>query len=182
MAYTIPAVMLPDGTYMQDSRPIANEIEKRHPSPSVHLDSPILAKLEKIMPQAGPTLIPVFMPAVPKRLLNEASVPYWYETREKRVGMKLDQLEREKGGQSAWDNFKPHLDEVTAMLKEDSSGPYFMGKEVSYADFVWGGFLIFMQRIGTDLYEKTLETAGADAEVHSKLLLGLDQWSERSDR
>ena len=174
--------MFPDGTYMQDSRPIADEIEKRHPSPSAHLDSPVVAKLEQIMPQAFPSLMGVFIPKVPKRLLNEASHPYWYETREARVGMKLDQLEREKGGQEAWDSFKPALDQVTAMLKEDPSGPYFMGKEVSYADFIWGGFLIFMQRIGTDLYEKTLETAGADAEVHSKLLLGLDQWSERSDR
>ena len=134
------------------------------------------------MPKIMPTLIGIYIPLVPLRLLNEASHPYWYSTRESRFGMPLDQLAREKGGQSAWDNAKPHFDEVTKMLKEDGSGPYFMGEEVSYADFVWGGFLIFLQRIGMDVWQKFLETVGEDGEVHGKLLLGLDRWSARSDR
>lgn len=167
---------------MQDSRVIATEIEKRHPNPPVQLDSPVLAKLEGIIPKFAPYLWPVYIPKVPKRILNDASLPYWYETRQKRLGMPLDQAEREKGGQEAWDQTKPYLQEVTAMLKEDSSGPYFLGKDVSYADFVWGGFLIFLQRIGTDLWEKFLETAGNDSDVHGKLVLALGEWSIRNDK
>lgn len=167
---------------MMDSRVIATEIEKRAPTPSVHLDSPVLAKLEELMLQFTPNLWPVYIPKVPKRLLNEASIPYWYKTREVRLGMPLDQAERERGGQEAWDKCKPQLLEITAMLKEDDSGPYFLGKEVSYADFVWGGFLVFLQRIGTDLWEQLLGTIGNDSDVHSKLVLALDEWSVRSDR
>ena len=96
--------------------------------------------------------------------------------------MPLYQLESEKGGPDSWNAAKPHLDEITAMLKEDSSGPYFLGRQVSYVDFVWGGFLIFMQRIGSDVWEALLKTVGEDADVHGKLLLGLDQWSLRNDR
>ena len=129
-----------------------------------------------------PALSGVFIPLVPVRILNEASHPHWYKTREARFGMPLDQLAKEKGGQPAWDNAKPLLDQMTALLKEDSSGVYFLGSEVSYADFVWGGFLLFMQRIGSDTWESLLQTVGEDADVHNKLLLGLGTWSLRDDR
>lgn len=167
---------------MSDSRKIAAEVEKRYPEPSVYLDSDVLRKLEAIMPDLMQTLQPMYLPNVVKCLLNEASQPYWYETRAKRAGMPLDQFEKEKGGQQPWDNAKPHFDKVTAMLKENAAGPYFLGDKVSYADFVWGGFLIFIQRIGTDFWEKFMQTAGSDADVHAKLLLGLDPYSQRSDR
>lgn len=165
-----------------ESKEIAKEIEKRYPEPTVNLDAPQLAKLEKLIPQIQASIPGVYVPKVVKRLLNEASHEYWYKTREAKMGMPLDQLEREKGGQDAWNAAKPHLDEITAMLKEDSSGPYFLGRQVSYVDFVWGGFLIFMQRIGSDVWEALLKTVGEDADVHGKLLLGLDQWSLRNDR
>ncbi|KAK5957624.1 hypothetical protein OHC33_000811 [Knufia fluminis] len=180
--YSSPAITLPDGTWIMDSRAIANEIEKRHPTPSVHLDSPVLSKIEEIMTKIMPALVGIYVPLVPQRLLNEASHPHWYKTRPVWVGMPLDQLQRERGGQKAWDGAKPYIDEVTKMLKEDQSGPYFLGKEISYADFVWAGYLIFMQRIGQDVWEDLMRTAGADAEVHGKLLLGLDQWTARSDK
>lgn len=166
---------------MSESRKIAAEVEKRYPKPSVYLDSEILLKLESIMPDLMGALQPMYLPNVVKRLLNEASQPYWNETRTKRAGMPLDQFEREKGGQQMWDKTKPHLDKVTAMLKQDTAGPFFEGDKITYADFVWGGLLIFIQRIDLRFWEQFLRTAGSDAEVHSKLLLGLDPYSQRSD-
>ena len=179
-AYTIPTVEFPDGKWLMESKNIALEIEKQYPEPPVYLDSPQLAKLEGIMPNMMKQLSGIYIPLVPQRILNEASHPHWYSTREKRFGMPLDQLAKEKGGQSAWDNAKPYFDEVTAMLKEND-GPYFKGHEVSYVDFVWGGFLVFFQRIGSDVYEKLIQSIGEDAHLHNLLLLGLDKWSERSD-
>lgn len=174
--------MLPDGTYIMDSRVIASKIEELYPSPTVHLDSPILARLEEIMPQLMPTLVGIYLPLVPVRLLNEASHPHWYKTREGWVGMPLEQLKKERGGQDSWDAAKPFLDTVTAMLKKDNSGPYFMGQEVSYADFVWGGYLIFMQRLGTDVWESLLKTVGEDGDAHGKLVIALGKWSARDDQ
>lgn len=180
--YTSPTILLPDGKYVSDSRVIASEVERRFPNPSVHLDSPVLPKVEEVVSNVMPNLVGIYIPLVPVRLLSEASRPYWYKTREARFGMKLDQVAAERGGQKAWDAAKPYLDQATAMLKENEAGPFFLGKEVSYADFVWGGFLIFLQRIGNDVWESFAKTAGADADVHNKLLLGLGPWSERSDR
>lgn len=180
--YTSPTVKFPDGTFVMDSRVIAAEVDKRYPQPLLQIDSSVLSKLETILLKLMPTLAPFYIPNVPKRLLNEASHPHWYKTREARVGMPLDQFEREKGGQQIWDAAKPYLDEITAMLKENNGGPYFMGDSVSYVDFVWGGFLLFVQRIGTDFWEKLLQAIGNDADVHSKLVLALDPWSLRNDR
>jgi len=166
---------------MMDSRVIATEIEKRHPKPTVYLDSPTLAKLEGIMPKIMLGLRGIVFPQVPISLLNEASHPHWYKTRVARAGKDLDQLAKEEGGQQAWDKLKPHIDEVTALLKEDESGPYFMGKTVSYADFVWGGFLIFIKRVSLEEFQRLMKITGADSEVHNKLMVALGPWSLRDD-
>ena len=114
---------------------------------------------------------------MPKALLNEASLPYWMETREGWFGP-LDELE--KGRDQAYEAMAPILKEVSAMLEEDASGPFFLGKEVSYADFVWGGYLIFCQRLGEDVIEGVLERSG-NAKVHKEFLEGLAPWTARGD-
>ncbi|KAJ9150866.1 Glutathione S-transferase [Pleurostoma richardsiae] len=180
-AYTIPTVMFPDRRYVMDSRKIATVIEESYPEPSVHLDSPYLAKLEDIMARLMPQFRPIYLPAIPKRILSTASQAHWYSTREKMVGMPLDQLEKEKGGERAWAKVEPLFREVTELLKEDGAGPFFKGRTVSYADFVWAGFLIFLQCIGPDVYGEFLRRSG-DAEAHAKLLEAVRPWSERNNR
>ncbi|CAM1504384.1 Fc.00g019750.m01.CDS01 [Cosmosporella sp. VM-42] len=176
--WTIPTVKFPDGSYVMDSRKIVNRIEKEYPEPSVHLDSPVLAKLEATMPGIMGALRPIYFLAVPRNILNEGSLNYWYETRAKTAGMPLDQLEKEKGGQQAWDAAQPVLHEVEALLKENTDGPFFLGKTISYADFQWGGFLIFIQRGGhiDDLYK-----ISGDAQLHKNLLEALASYSARND-
>lgn len=162
-----------------DSRPIANKLESLYPSPPLHLDSPALAKLETIMPNLMPTLAGIYIPNVPKVILNTASHPHWYKTREAKFG-DLDELEKKKGGEVAYNGAKPYLQEVTALLKEDTSGPYFLGTEVSYADFVWGGFLDFIGRVSQNDLEKLLEVSG-DRDAHVQLQEGLREYRARND-
>ncbi|RYO82489.1 hypothetical protein DL766_006324 [Monosporascus sp. MC13-8B] len=178
--YTIPTVVMPNGDYIMDSFEIAQALEKAFPTPSLHLESPYLEKLSAVMPDTMGALVGIFVPLIPERLLNEASKPYWYEKREAKVGMPLDRLAREKGGDEAWKAAEPHLRKVTALLGENADGPFFMGKEVSYADFVWAGCLIFYRRIGDDVFQKLLDATG-DRDLHLKLLEGVEPWSERDD-
>lgn len=176
--WTIPTVKFPDGSYLMDSQKIAERIEAEHPEPSVHLDSPVLEKLFAIMPRLMTALRPVYFVDVPKNLLSEKSVEYWHETRSKMVNMPLDQLDREQGGQQPWDAAKPILAEVEALLKENSDGPFFLGKTVSYADFVWAGFLIFFQRHqNIDNVYKISE----NAQIHKDLLEATAPWHKRND-
>jgi len=176
--------MLPSGEYVMDSRKIATRLEELYPTPSLHLDSPYQAKIESAMNKIMTHVEPIFLPLVPKNILNEASNPYWYRTREAWAGMSLDKLWEEKGGEKAWEALEKSgdLQEVVGWLKENPEGPFFLGKEISYADFVWAGFLLFMKSIGREYgYDQVLKRSGGDGEVHERLLDALKQWTERGD-
>ena len=132
MAYTIPTVKFADGSYLMDSKPIAIELEKQHPSPSLKLDEPALAEIEALMPQVWPQLAPIFMPQIPPKLLNEESAVYFEETRHKRFGMPLSQLGKEKGGEKAWAAAKEPLEALAKAVKANG-GPFVLGKERKYS-------------------------------------------------
>ncbi|KAI0473926.1 putative glutathione S-transferase [Xylariaceae sp. FL0804] len=175
---TCPTVLMPDGSYVMDSYLIAELIEEKHPEPSLHLDSPVIQKIKDQMPAIMKALGPIYVPQVVKRLLTEYNHPYWYRTREEWVGMPLEQFEREQGGEQAFIKAEEPLRAVTSVLRDNGDGPFFMGKTVSFADFIWAGFLIFFRRIGDDVFERLLEATG-DQEAHLKLLEAVRPWSER---
>lgn len=181
-SYTAPTVKLPDGTFIMDSWPIVQHLEKENPTPSLHLDSPYLKKIQDLMPKLMPTLSPIYLPAVPRLLLNDKSAKYFRETREKRVGMPLDEFEKsDKGGPAAFKAAKPYLEEVVAMLKENESGPFFMGKEPSYADFVFVGAVRMFERIDR-LGEFMRSVDGEDVKYLANQFEACEQWLLRDDR
>jgi glutathione S-transferase len=154
-----------------DSWKIAQALEARYPKPSLHLDSPIRQKIEALIGQAVGPLVPVFVELVPKRLLGEREQEYWARTRKPIL---------EKGPDpQAWEKAAPALKEATELLKANG-GPFFLGKEFSYADVMWIGLLIFWRRIGDDVFEKFLEATG-DRSVHLAMLEAAKQWTERDD-
>ncbi|KAK0657927.1 hypothetical protein B0T16DRAFT_402762 [Cercophora newfieldiana] len=179
--YTIPTVRFPDGTYLMDSKRIAEAINERYPNPPLRIESKHYTWLEKNYGRLMTDFEGVYLPNIPRRLLSEASQPYWYRTREEDVGMSLDQLEKERGGEVAWGLVEPLLKEVAGMLRENGEGPYFLGKEVSYADFWWAGFLLFVRKIGEDLWEELVRRSGEDGGAHGELLEGVKVWCERVD-
>ncbi|KAI1424346.1 putative glutathione S-transferase [Xylaria sp. FL1777] len=179
--YTIPTVIMPDGTYIMDSWKIVQAIEKDYPSPSLHLDSPLRERVEGHLFIGREALRPVSSMKIINRLLKEQNHEYWYETRSKAAGMPLEQFEKEYGQDGkSYKEAAPHFQAVTAILKEDASGPFFMGSTLSYTDFVWAGFLLFCRRIGDDVFQSVLEATG-DGDVHLKLLKALEPWSARDD-
>ena len=124
--YTIPTIRIGD-KYVMDSAKIAPELEKCYPSPSLHLDSPLLPKVQSLLNEGVASLRGALMPKIPDALLTEASVDYWVETRSQRFGMPLPQLERETGGDDAWDKATPAIKELGTLLKAES-GPFLLGK------------------------------------------------------
>ena len=129
-AYTCPAIRISD-KYVMDSRKIADVLEEAHPSPSLHLDSRILEKVEELIPQCLMPIGPIFFPRVPRFLLNPRSAEYFEHTRGASFGMPLSQLEREKGGENAWKAAEPKWKELTTLLKAEG-GPFFMGETGKY--------------------------------------------------
>lgn len=163
-----------------DSKAIAQELETRFPNPSAHLDSPQLAKLESPLLNVFIYTSIIVAPLCPERLLNEASLLHYYKSIPERTGMTVEQMREKAEASQPWQDTKPHIDAITELLADDDRGPYFMGDQVSYADFMWGGALIFYQRLGSDVWDQFLETA-SNPEPHIKLLEGLEKWSARDD-
>ncbi|PTB65749.1 hypothetical protein BBK36DRAFT_1120176 [Trichoderma citrinoviride] len=179
-AYSIPAILFPDGTYMMDSHKIAAAIEQGYPFPPIHLEAPILPKIEHLTQEAIRPLYPLLMHKISQVILPDKSYDYWVGQYVRELGMPLDEYERQFGGEKAWAAARPALSELTELLKEAEGGPFFLGREVSYADFVWVGGLVFVKRVDEGVFRELLERTGA-GEVHERLLEACEPWLKRND-
>jgi hypothetical protein len=110
-----------------DSKAIALRLEKDYPSPSMHMDSPILPKIEKILPSIQMPLRGVWCPKIATNLLNEPSREYFEQTREKRFGVPLAKLAETDGGEEAWMEALPGIKALGEVLKK-KGGPFVEGE------------------------------------------------------
>ncbi|KAK4693882.1 hypothetical protein P7C71_g3598, partial [Lecanoromycetidae sp. Uapishka_2] len=174
--YTIPTICDTNGKYMMDSRKIASELEKQYPEPSLHLDSPILPKVQAVLAQAHAFLRGVVLPPIPTNLLRDPSAEYFLRTREARFGMPLSQVAREQGGEEAWKGAEPAFNKIGELLREQG-GPFIMGKIVSYADFVIVSVLHFIKRIDEKIFERVVQIEPALKELYD----ASREWLKRDD-
>lgn len=116
-----------DDDYLMDSKNIANRLERDHPSPSMHLDSPLLKNVEDLMPNIVMPMRGIWMPLVPRNLLNECSREYFERTRCERLGMSLSEFMEKEGGEDAWVKSTPGLKELGDLIEKEG-GPFVMGK------------------------------------------------------
>ena len=110
-----------------DSKAIALRLEKDYPSPSMHLDSPILPEVEKIVLSINAALRGVWCPKVPAKLLNEPSQEYFVRTREERFGIKFENMAETMGGEEAWTEALPGVKALGEILKKNR-GPFVDGE------------------------------------------------------
>jgi glutathione S-transferase len=157
-----------------DSGKIVRVLEELHPTPPLHLDSPYLPKVEQLAVKITQKLCPLCYSRVPVNILNDASVEYWYTTRRQRLGMTVEEFEEKYGGELAYSDAEPYLKEMTQLLNEND-GTFFMGSEVSYADFTWVALLIFFKRVDEGIFSETLARTG-DRAVHEWLLEACTPW------
>ncbi|KAF1991367.1 hypothetical protein K402DRAFT_367884 [Aulographum hederae CBS 113979] len=174
--YTIPVLKLHD-KHIMDSAAIVPALEEAYPTPSLHLDDPILPQVfEAVNSLAGP-LRGVLLPKVPKVLLNPRSAEYFFRTRKEALGMDLEEYERREGGEKAWEGARQAIAHLGVLLKE-KSGAYFLGEEVSYADFVFVGFLEWARRSCGETYERLVK----DEPAFALLRQACEPWLARDDR
>ena len=178
--YTVPTILLPDGTYVMHSLKILEAINKRYPSPPLKYQTPRLDRFMKCVEQTMIAFRGIYVPGVANRLLGEGSLDFFHRTRERDIGMTLAEFEEKEGGEGAYEAMEQHLKQVTALLAEDGGGPFFEGKDVSQIDFVWIGILLFIQRMGEDVFDKVLRRSG-DAKKHLDLLEAAKSWYEKDD-
>ncbi|TVY36989.1 Glutathione S-transferase-like protein [Lachnellula occidentalis] len=157
-------------------KPSPSVSKKDHPTPPLHLDSPLLPKVQALLPKIMPPLSPVWQPAVPTNLLNPASKEFFERTRAERLGKPLAQIAQESGGEEAWMAALPGIKELGALVKAEG-GPFVMGKTPSYADFVIVGWLRFFKVIDEKLYERVVSIEPAFGTLYD----ASKQWLERDD-
>ena len=174
--YTIPAVRLPDGKYLMESRQIAAELVRYCPDPPLHLDAPELKEVEALIPKLMMALRPEVMPNIPRNLLKSPSAEYFERTRAERFGKTLGRLEREDGGEICWTAVEPAAKELGTILKAQG-GPFVLGKTVSYADFVILGLLQFIKRINEDFYKRAISIEPSLGTLYD----ASTKWLERDD-
>ncbi|KAL8724358.1 MAG: hypothetical protein Q9166_007994 [cf. Caloplaca sp. 2 TL-2023] len=154
--YTIPTIRLPNnGPFIMDSKAIAHELETLYPSPPLHLDTPQQARIEELWPKFVQIVGPAISPKVVKNVLTERSKPYFIESREKAFGISMAELE-EKGDEKAWEDVRPVLEEIAAVLRE-KEGPFVLGEELSYADFILVSAMHFLRRVEEGLFERFVD-------------------------
>ncbi|KAH6972929.1 hypothetical protein BKA56DRAFT_555879 [Ilyonectria sp. MPI-CAGE-AT-0026] len=177
--FTLPAVQMPDGSYVMDSYKIADIIEEKHLEPSLPLNAALQARFRDIMIKFMGELTPIYVPGVAQRILGDESLDFFLTTRHKDVGMPLFEYGKLQGP-GAFERAEPFAREMTALLNETSSGPYFLGDVVSYTDFIWAAILLFFKCLGDEEYQEVLTRSG-DAETHTKFLDALSPWTGRND-
>ncbi|KAG9251652.1 uncharacterized protein F5Z01DRAFT_752765 [Emericellopsis atlantica] len=177
--FTCPALQMPGGSYVMDSYKIAEIIEQRHPEPTLPLNAQLQSRFQPILVQLMTQLTPVYVPGVAERFLSEHSLGYFIETRREDLGMDLE-VYRKQHGPGAFDRAEPFAQQMSGLLNEVSSGPFFLGDVVTYTDFIWAGILLFFERLGGEEYPELLKRSG-DADLHKRFLDALSPWTKRDD-
>ncbi|KAF1944445.1 hypothetical protein EJ02DRAFT_452309 [Clathrospora elynae] len=172
--YSSPAIKYPDGTYQMDSWPIAHELEKRYPNPSLHLDDPIVLKIrDHISNMVGP-IVPHVIPRI-ALLLNKSSADYFYETRKEHFGKSLQDVEKDAPA-DAWEKAEGPARETGDLLRKHG-GPFFLGETISYADFIFVAMLHFLGRANPDAFKRFMALDDTFPRVYE----ASKQWLEKDD-
>ncbi|KAH6614867.1 hypothetical protein C7974DRAFT_319901 [Boeremia exigua] len=175
--YSIPAITYEDGTSQMDSWPIANELEKRYPSPSLHLDNPVTITIrDHISAIIGPIILQ-FLSKIPT-LLPERSQEYFYKTREAEFGKPLSEVHKEAmvNAEEGWKQAQEAMKEVADLLKKHD-GPFFLGQSVSYADFIFVAMLYFVKSLDEQVFQKLLSMDPVLPELYQ----ASEQWFTKND-
>ncbi|KAK5168170.1 uncharacterized protein LTR77_006738 [Saxophila tyrrhenica] len=181
--YSSPAVRLPDGSYVMDSRKIALALDIYQPEPTLHMGyADVIDRAQNAVSGVLGTLAPIVLPRVPVMLLNDKSAKYFNETREARFGISLPELGVSDKAKGAWEEAKPKMEELRQVLTE-KEGKYVLGDEVSFADFVVAGFWVFMKKVdqggdkGGDIFGNVM---GFD-DAFPRHMEACSKWLERED-
>ncbi|KAI8936485.1 hypothetical protein NX059_006890 [Plenodomus lindquistii] len=172
--YTIPAIRYADGSFAMDSWPIAHDLEKQYPEPSLHLDNAIVTQVRDLIGDLFKPLRPHILPRVPL-LLPERSAEYFYRTRKEQFGKPLQEVGAE-AGEANWEEAKKQAKVVGDLLRKHG-GPFFLGETVSYADFILVSALHFFKRVDEGMFQKLMALDPSFDKVYE----ASKQWLEKDN-
>jgi hypothetical protein len=102
------------------------ELEKRYPTPTLFLESPLLPKAYVAVTAILDVYRPISMSKVLSNLLTERSVEYISLTRAESRRMSQEKYAREDAEERAWKQAEGPLKNMAALVK-GNEGPFVMG-------------------------------------------------------
>lgn len=90
--------------------------------------------------------------------------------------MPLEQSEKELGGDTQWEETKPIFREIVALI-EENGGPFVLGREVSFADFILLGALCLFKRVGEGVFERVVGMEPALGTLYE----ASEKWLQKND-
>ncbi|KAL7944093.1 hypothetical protein V8C42DRAFT_358770 [Trichoderma barbatum] len=174
--YTVPAVRLPDGSYVMESLSIAKKLEALQPTPNAYVDHPVVEEVARSRKRLLMCLAPVLVPRMPRECLSGPTIRFHEKAREKTYGMTLEMLEDRFGGRAAWTKAQPLLDDLAGILKRQD-GPFCLGQTPSYADFIIVAFLEWCRCLQGGIFERIV---GNEKSYHD-LYMACRPWLQRND-
>ncbi|KAI7346761.1 hypothetical protein KC320_g7659 [Hortaea werneckii] len=165
--YTVPTptVRLPDGSWIMDSLVIARKLNGMYAEPKLIFDETSLADVQKGLGMTARPLFPVIMPRI-ATIVTQDSKAYFREMRARDYGMPPEEFERTKGGKKAWADAEPGFRFLAELYGKENDGPFLMGSQPSFGDFVIVAFIECSMRVGEDMGERWLSMDERLARVH----------------
>ncbi|KAL8790499.1 MAG: hypothetical protein Q9195_006330 [Heterodermia aff. obscurata] len=176
--YTVPAIHFPSTeTYLMDSFAIAQLLETHHPEPPLNLDAEILPKVQPLVRELMIKLAPLTFPSITRNLLNPSSAESFARTRPAwlKTGS-MEELGTEEKKTEAWELAKPLIAEFENILGAEA-GPFVLGQEVSFADFMIVGYLHMVRRADESVFGRI----GEQGPALKGLYEACAEWLERDD-
>ena len=176
--YTVPAIRLPDGSHVMESRVIAEALEPLFQEPCAHLDSPILEEVQEAWTVIFHAICPLVVPRMPRDILCEPTTSWFNIERSKMFGMTVDEWGAKHPEEEVRDKARIGFLKLAVIFKADASGPFCLGETPSYADFLIVGFLEWCKIAGNDIYQRIVSIDESFLHVHE----ACRPWLERNDR
>ncbi|KAL8879845.1 MAG: hypothetical protein Q9192_008150, partial [Flavoplaca navasiana] len=161
--------------YIMDSALIAHSLETLYPSPPLKLDTPQQHTIQTLWPRIMRIIGPAILPSIPS-FLTPSTRDYFIPTREAAFGIKLSDYSHPAAKERAWKEVEPLLVELAAVL-HGREGPFVLGPEVSYADFVLVSMMVFLERCCEGSVRRFEEVD----EGFGSLWRACEGWMERDD-
>lgn len=162
--FTLPAIEH-DGKTIMDSMACAVYLEDNFPgTPSLfpYPDSVAFARCVQtlLMMSIRTPIFPFLLPRI-TAMLDDRGSEYFRRTREANFKLTIseDIFQDKDRWDTAWKEASAGLKVVDAMLKDNKEGPFFAGKQRTYADLILLAFLKWWKRCGDDIYAKVTELA-----------------------
>ena len=175
--YTIPSVKLPDGRLIMESLEIVQELEKLHPEPKLIINPDQANEIRDLFMSCVRRCPGLFIVGTSRNLLAPASKVYFDPSRAKWYNVESIDDIAQNSDLANWGLIETGAKEVGSILRENPAGPFVLGAEVSYTDFVILGVLQWAKTIDAEYYEKIVGFEPALKDLYD----ASQQWLKRND-